>query len=462
MSSRSPRALFAATFVVMLLLQAPSAAVRHEVTDIAVALLEQWTRAVMDHTAGQVDGPVTIVRAWTFAQRTELNPAMLMFLDLLTRARLSDVSRKSATPPRPGDRVRSLAEATFRSIGVATFLQRAAVLHGDVAMAMAHESFPALASNSDTTRAYPAPPPGAIPESPLLFRGLKLEDSDGELRGEMPRDWNWPFARSLFDPKLFERAELAWPKAFVTQWYHSMAAFMFRNGLYSDAPMHLESAATMLGDDPLVLFDRACLAEIHGLPILQNVLTEVDIIALRRREARRLERGGEVPNVLGIPLLETTNREAERLFRQTLTLDPSLVEARVRLARLLLLRGRHSEALEASESALRANPESTIRFYAHMIAGRASRILGRYEASAGHFTKAIALFPNAQSALIAASHLSMMRADRDAALAARDSLSRLDDDPPFDRDPWWSYRWCAGRDTDALLAAMWASVPRAR
>jgi tetratricopeptide (TPR) repeat protein len=97
-----------------------------------------------------------------------------------------------------------------------------------------------------------------------------------------------------------------------------------------------------------------------------------------------------------------------------------------------------------------------------MMAGRASRVLGRYEAAATHFTEAIALFPNAQSALMAASHLSMARADADAALAALDQLSKLDDDAPFNRDPWWSYRWCAGRDTDALLAPMWASVPRAR
>ncbi len=461
MRSPSLRAPLAAT-VLMALLQAPAGAIRSEVTDTAVTLLEHWAKAVMDHTPGQVDVSVTIVRAWTFGQRTDLNPAMQMFLDLLTRARLSDVREKGATPPRPSDSVRSLAEATFRSIGVATFLQRAAVLHSDTAMAAVRESLRAVAPTSDTVRVYPAPRPGATPQSPLLFVGINVADSDGELRGETPRDWNWPFARSLLDSKMFERAEVAWPRAFVTRWYHATAAFMFRNGLYSDAPMHLERAATMLGDDPLVLFDRACLAEIHGLPVVQNVLTEADIITLRRREARRLERGGEVPNVFGIPLVETTNSEAERLFRQTLSVDPSLVEARVRLARLLLVRGRDREALDASAAALRANPERTVQFYAHMMAGRASRRLGRDEASAAHFSNAIALFPNAQSARIAASHLSMMRADGDAVLAALDPLSRRDDDPPFDRDPWWSYRWCAGRDADALLAAMWAGVPRAR
>ena len=462
MIGRTTRALLGVTLLLTALLQAPSGAARQEVTDTAVARLEQWTQAVKEHAPGQVDGSIAIVRAWTFDQRAELNPALLMFLDLLTRARLSDVRTKVATPPRPSDRVGSLAGATFRSIGVATFLQRAAVLHGDAAMAAARESFRALASTSNTTRLYPAPRPGARPESPLLFRGITMVDRDGELRGEMPRDWNWPFASSLLDPKIFKRAEVAWPRAFVTQWYHATAAFMFRNGLYSDAPMHLESAATMLGDDPLVLFDRACLAEIHGLPLVQNVLTEADIITLRRREARRVERGGEVPNVLGIPLLETTNSEAERLFRQTLSADASLVEARVRLARLLLLRGRDADALEASESALRANPDRTVRFYADMLAGRASRMLGRYEAAATHFSDAIALFPNAQSALMAASHLSMTRADADAALAALDQLSKAGDDAPFDRDPWWSYRWCAGREADALVAAMWASVPQAR
>lgn len=35
-------------------------------------------------------------------------------------------------------------------------------------------------------------------------------------------------------------------------------------------------------------------------------------------------------------------------------------------------------------------------------------------------------------------------------------------DAPFDRDPWWFYRWGAGREADALPAAMWAEVPRGR
>lgn len=463
MIRRSARPFFAVTFLLAALLQGRlSGAARDEVTDGAVMLLEQWSRAVMEHTPGQVDGPVTMVRAWTFGQRTQLNPAMHMFLGALTSARLSDVRNKAAQPPRPADRVRSLAEATFRSVGVVTFLQRAAVLHGDAAMAAPRESLRALGSASGTTRGDPAPRRGAKPDPPLLYRARTLVDSDGELRAEMPRDWNWPFARSLLEPELFERAEVTWPRAFVTRWYHATAAFMFRNGLYSDARMHLQNAAAVIGDDPLVLFDRACLAEIYGLPIVQNVLTERDVVTLRRREARRAESGEEMAEVLGVPLLETTNGEAERLFRRTLSAAPSFVEARVRLARLLLLRGRHAEALDQAEAVLRASPERTVRFYADMIAGRASRILGRHEAAAAHFSAAIALFPDAQSALVAASHLSMSLANVDAALAAVDPLSRLGEDPPFDRDPWWSYRWGAGRDTDALLAAMWASVPQRR
>jgi tetratricopeptide (TPR) repeat protein len=308
----------------------------------------------------------------------------------------------------------------------------------------------------------PAPRVGVKPDPPLLYRARTLVDSDGEIRDEVPRDWNWPFARTLLEPQMFKRAEVRWPTAFVTQWYHATAAFMFRNGLYSDARMHMEDAAKMFADDPLVLFDRACLAEAHGLPLVQNVLTEGDIITLRRLEARRAEYGGEMANVLGVPLLETTNGEAERLFRRTLSVAPSFVEARVRLARLLLLRGRNGEALDEAEAALRASPERTVRFYADMMAARASRILGRSEAAAAHFSEALGLFPDAQSALVAASHLSMSRSDIDAALAGLDPLSKVAEDAPFDRDPWWAYHWGAGRDTDALLAAMWASVPHWR
>jgi tetratricopeptide (TPR) repeat protein len=456
MSNALRRAILAA----ILILGAPCASgAAEKITDAAVTRLEQWVKAVTDHTPGQVDAAVGMVRTWTFAQRTELNPAMQMFLDALTRPQAPIPQPKTGKPARPDERVRSFAAATLQSAGLTTFLERAAVLHGDAAMAA---PFPSAASTAGARPDNRAPRPGSKPDPPLLYRARALIDTDGEIRDEMPRDWNWPFARSVLEPQMFKRAEATWPMPFVAQWYHATAAFMLRNGLYSDARMHLQNAATVLADDPFVLFDRACLAEIHGLPIVQNVLTERDMVTLRRREARREEYGGEMANVLGVPLLEMTNAEAERLFRRTLSVAPSFAEARVRLARLLLVRGRSGEALEEARATLKANPEPTVRFYADLMASRASRMLGQFEAAAGYVSEAVGLFPNAQSALVAASHLSMTRSDLEAALASLGRLSILDEGAPFDRDPWWSYRWGAGRDVDALLTTLWASVQQRR
>ena len=117
-----------------------------------------------------------------------------------------------------------------------------------------------------------------------------------------------------------------------------------------------------------------------------------------------------------IPPAEKTNAEAERLFRRALSIDPSLVEARVRLARLLDLRKRHEEAAAELKTALAGNATPVVAFYAHLFAGRAAQSLGQSDVAAGHYQDALALFPDAQSALLASSQLALFRSNVAATL----------------------------------------------
>jgi Flp pilus assembly protein TadD len=80
-----------------------------------------------------------------------------------------------------------------------------------------------------------------------------------------------------------------------------------------------------------------------------------------------------------IPAAEKTNGEAERLYRRSLAVDPLLIEVRVRLARLLDLRGRDEEAAAELETALSGEPIGEVAFYAHLIAGRVAQDLGRFD-----------------------------------------------------------------------------------
>jgi hypothetical protein len=152
---------------------------------------------------------------------------------------------------------------------------------------------------------------------------------------------------------------------------------------------------------------------------------------------------------------------AEDLFRRAVERDPRLFEARIRLARLLNLRSKYAEALAVITAApAGAAPDTIAEYYAHLFAARAARGLGRLEAAAARIREARSLFPDAQSALMAASHIAMLRADEAGADEPLRRLAQL----PFEReigdDPWGNYETFTGRYAETLIAAMWKNSPR--
>ena len=208
---------------------------------------------------------------------------------------------------------------------------------------------------------------------------------------------------------------------------------MFQRRLPGEVIEHLHRAAAMLPDDARILFDRACHAEILGLPRTQVLLSD---------------------RTSSIPDEDHTNDEAERLFRSALRADPSYVEARVRLGRLLAVRKRHAEAASELATALAAKPTGAVLFYAHLFAGRSAQALGKIADASGHYKAASRLFPGAQSAQLALSQAAVLQSDVPAAL---ESIQRLDKSWTA-RDPWWRYHLASGRDVDVLVREMWKEV----
>jgi tetratricopeptide (TPR) repeat protein len=411
---------------------------RRDMTAETVLAVQAWVTAVRRHTPGKDDDSVAAIQAMSFDARRELNTGLGLFFAVL----------KSQTVGTSGDAAKRIAEigrTARQTPGTEAFLKRAAVLHSDAAV-YRDSSFDQPTGPVDTS-------PLRIPQTPLLSNHRLALDKDGEILGSVAADWNWPFARSLLDLLSPRPAD----DPFVGTWYHATLAHMLGNGLYGEATPHLERAAAVLPDDARILFDRACYAEILGLPKTQVLLSDADIVELVARRAggrpSKLTFGGAAQ--LGIPLAEVTNAEAERLFRRALHVDPSFVEARVRLARLLDVRKRHEEAAAELTTALEGKPIGTVAFYAHLFAGRAAQALGRIDDAARHYREAAALFPGAQSALLAQSQAALLGSDVPGTLAP---IQRLDVSSSAS-DPWWRYHLGAGRDVDALLSELWAQIP---
>jgi tetratricopeptide (TPR) repeat protein len=416
-----------------------------EVTSATATAIQRWVTAVRRHDPGRRDAFAVGLSTLSFESRKQLDEGMGLFLSALLgrRAIVKSEAEKVIVELARGAAIDS-ADG---------FLKRAAVLHADVAILryMTH-----VTTSTENTPAAPSP---GTSSSPLLSQRRLHVGQDGEVLGETLSDWNWVFARSLLDRLHDGPAN----DPFVPAWYHATTAFMFQKCIYGEVVTHLERAAQVLPDDPLVLFDRGAFAEIHGLPPSQVLLSDSDLTLLRAQhlgQQSTIRTPTPLNAQLGIPPEDITNELAEQLFRRALHADPGLVEARVRLGRLLDVRKRHEEAEQELATALEAKPAGELLFYAHMFAGRAAQHLGKLDAAADHYRQASALFPGAQSALLAQSQAALLKSDASSALAFVHKLDAIPSTIEERDDPWWVYAQATGRDADAILADTWARLGR--
>ena len=381
-----------------------------------IDVLQGWMEAVQTHTPGADDAAAGFVRALTLEQRTRMAAGLPLVLNVLAGRRVD-----LKTPL--DQRLAELAGRARDTVGEQAFLMRAVTVHGDAAM---------LGYREPDVRAVPeGMVPGRSDERagvhPLLAERVMWIEADGRFVGMTVADWQWGFARNLM-----ARVRTPATQPFVASWYHATTAFLFQHRNFSEIRWHLAAAAALLPDDAAVLLDRGCAAEQAGLPRSQSVN----------------------PNV-------TANGDAESFFRRSIARDPRQFEARLRLARLLSLKKRYAEALEVIAAApTESKPDESAEYLAHLIAARAEQGLGRLDGAAARAQQARALIPEARSAMMAASHIALLRADVNGAMDVMHALAALPPEPPIDADPWWIYETCTGRYADTLLQAMWRMAPR--
>lgn len=236
-------------------------------------------------------------------------------------------------------------------------LKRAAILHTDIAIEL-------LGNGSKGQRA------------PEGFQEFTLLIPDGRSQGLMVDLGHWEFARSMLDKIVPAAAR----DEFVRRWYIATAAYL--QGLGQLTPSHFTRGFRLFPEDAEFLFFAGCLHESLAEPRIQEAFQNAAIPTDVRFEisSRRAEL-----------------REAERLFRKALKTRPDHLEARIRLGRVLGLRGEHAEAETLLRAAIRDSQEPLMLYYAHLFLGAETEARGDSRLARDLYARASALYPDAQS-----------------------------------------------------------------
>ena len=445
---------------------ASSAAAQDRDDDARIVRVEAWLKEILHHQPGEFDEPAERMARWSHAELQALSVDAITVSQMMREVRITLFTFRrpgQRNPPRIPytsrqlERMRLLACAAAgiakqrecvqrRSlqllddellrmndvVAAATehgqldyMLRRAAMLHADVAMSSGPDVFDS----------------GIAAQVVGAVNRVTIHIEDGRNTSTHFGAVHWDIARSLL------AAVRPAGDPMVLLWYQATAAWMQANAYHENAD-HLTEALRLFPRDPMLLFLSGCEHETFARPAIQAAVRSADVPA--GYELAVQSDGAEL-------------RQAGALFRRALDRQPDHVEARLRLGRTLLMRGRAREAAEELRRANGSADDDLTKYYAAMFLGSAEEALGNLDAAEQLYARASALYPNAQSPHVAHSALARRRGDRAGAAAAMERVFELAAAHPGGDDPWWTYDIAAGRDNQRsldTLEQMIAAVPQ--
>lgn len=398
-----------------------------------IARLTQYIHAVRTHEPGELDGPLYTVAAFTNDQ------VRILWVDVQTLIHFVHCGTCNGVSVRGlNDRVvpvrysKSEIIALREAAGVLRerretddILRRGAILHADVVMIGHREG------DIHVEQPPPAAPRGFGP--PPRPERVILKSTDGRQDHLIDAAVHWEIAYALIDRLPSGQKPAPQQDPMVRQWYHATIAYLQDTAMHD--PVHFDRALRLFPDDAEVLFQAGCLHETLASPRVQEVLRSATIPRglVMSFKSERAE-------------LET----AERFFRRSLEVDPARQETRLRLGRVLGLLDRHEQAAVELRQVTDDVDHLALRYYTALFLGREEEALGNREAARAAYQRAGALYPLAQSAPIALSHLARESGERDQALASVQRVLDLPADEDDRQDPFWVYHFIQGRHLDEL------------
>jgi tetratricopeptide (TPR) repeat protein len=370
----------------------------------APPILVEWIEAVRTHVPGEPDGAAIRIAALTNAELERLRTYAAVLSRTPERSS-SEWLRHASTVARSARfTIEALRAALERETDLLEFWRRAALLHTDAVLVAGAE--PSMVT---------APIPRGR-QRQQARRGVLARTPDGRLESFELANLHWDFAKEML-----AILPNAMRDPIVPLWYRAIGAYFARESNFGEAQTHFAHGRRMAPDNAHLIFGEACLQESLGAPRVQAFVGTL-----------------ELPNglrFLGVESAETHFRNARALFEQALAADSDFVEARLRLARVLIELDEPAGALPHLTRVLADASEPRLIFFAHMFAGDALLALDRVNDARASYAKAVDLSPRSHAARTALSYASRAGGDRAAAVAILTPTLNA----PADDDPWWQY-----------------------
>jgi tetratricopeptide (TPR) repeat protein len=145
---------------------------------------------------------------------------------------------------------------------------------------------------------------------------------------------------------------------------------------------------------------------------------------------------------------------ARKFFQRAVTANPNFAEARLRLGHVSGLLGYHNQAVSELQAATAAVTDPQMQYYAALFLGNELAVLGRIADARKEFERAAALYPTAQSPLLALSELAHSNGDIPNASIAIERAFAVAARGRQRNDPRWKYDLVPEDKAAALLLKM--------
>jgi hypothetical protein len=211
------------------------------------------------------------------------------------------------------------------------------------------------------------------------------------------------------------------PGSLRSRWNVAIARLLLANGELGLAERYLERINDRIPNDPAILLVFGTLKE-----------------TLAARPPMTWSNGKPSNAAAAAAARDAALTAAATFLQRAIAADASLVEARLRLGRIQILKKADAAAEPLLIAILAAQPKPQVKYLASLLLGGIRERQKQFDPAARLYVDAVLAVPDGQSAYLALAHLMHAANHKDDAASVLDKLFARRA-TPLTADPWWMY-----------------------